>query len=317
MDRVDKMMRSWKTYLFTLLSILSIQAMAQQDPQFNQYFFNPLGINPAYAGSRGMLSAVALHRSQWVGFDGAPTSQAFAVHTPSRNKKMGYGLQLSSDQIGPKNTVAISAVYAYKIRLGKGQLGFGLRSSLYNHQFNWDEINYKDQTAYGSIERGKESYLIPSFDFGLYYHDRIKYLGIELAHLNEGKLGLEADNIDLDFAAKQSAQAILTAGRAIRLNQELVLKPSVLVRLAENLPAFVDLNVSVLIREKLWLGASYRWGYGAVTIFEYNVNKALRIGYSYNMELNEMNRHHGGAHEIFVGYDFNLFKSQIVSPRYF
>jgi len=311
------MMKSLKIYIVFILCVVSFQTIAQQDPQYNQYFFNPLGINPAYAGSRGMVSAVALHRSQWVGFDGAPTSQAFAIHAPSRNKKMGFGLQLSNDKIGPKNTVSFSAVYAYKVKLGKGRLGFGFRSSLYNHQFNWNEIEYKDNDTYASSRSESESYWVPSFDFGMYYHDRKNYIGFELAHLNEGKIGLKADNINVDFAAKQTAQAIFTAGRAMRLNKNLVFKPSVLLRAAENLPLFVDVNASLLIKEKLWLGASYRHGYGGVAILEYNVNRALRIGYSYDMALNEMYRHHGGAHEVFVGYDFNLFKSQIVSPRYF
>ena len=110
--------------------VLPSIAIAQQDPQFNQYFFNPLGINPAYAGSRGMLSAVAVHRNQWIGFEGAPNTQSFAIHAPTRNKKMGFGFQAINDEIGPKNTVAISGDYAYSIRIARGRLAFGLRASI-------------------------------------------------------------------------------------------------------------------------------------------------------------------------------------------
>src|SRR5690554_6376407 len=204
-------MKKLKTYLLLLLlSIMTLHSYAQQDPQFNQYFFNPLGINPAYAGSRGMLSAVALHRSQWLGFEGAPSSQAFAIHAPSKNKKMGYGVQFVNDQIGPKNTVSISGVYAYKVKLGLGKLGFGLRASLYNHQFNWDEIEYKDNSSFSNMQRGKESYMVPSFDFGMYYYDKKNFVGFELSHLNEGKLGVAGDNEDFDFATKQNARFIAT-----------------------------------------------------------------------------------------------------------
>ncbi len=289
--------------------------MAQQDPQFNQYFFNPLGINPAYAGSRGMLSAVAVHRSQWVGFEGAPTTQSFAVHAPSRDKKMGFGFQAINDAIGPKNTVALSGIYAYKVRLARGQLGFGLRASLYNYQFNWDKIEYRE-TA-GIVNAGTESYIIPSFDFGMYYHDRQNYVGIEFTHMNQGKLGVQSDNINLQNTVRQEAQAIITGGRAFKINSLLVFKPSILIKTSNNRPAFIDLNASVLIKDKLWLGLSYRRGYGAVAIVEYNVSKSLRIGYSYDLALTTLSRQNGGSHEIFLGYDLNIFKSRLVSPRYF
>lgn len=307
-----------KTYIVGLLCLLTLQAVAQQDPQFNQYFFNPLGINPAYAGSRGTLSAVAIHRTQWVGFKGAPSTESFAIHSPTRSKKMGLGLQILNDRIGPKNTTVISGIYAYKIRLGRGKLGFGLRASLYNYVFNWDEIEYRDNSNFGSIERGKETYYTPSFDFGMYYSDRRNYIGVEITHLNEGKLGIQAaDNVNIDFASRQQSQAILTAGKAFVISRILTFKPSILVKTTSNQPAFIDLNASFLLREKLWLGASFRRGYGAVAIMEYNITKALRVGYSVDFALTTLNRQNGGSHEIFIGYDLKLFKSGIISPRYF
>lgn len=304
-------------FFFPFILFHSSPLKAQQDPQFNQYFFNPLGINPAYAGSRGMLSTVAVHRSQWVGFDGAPTSQAFAIHSPTKSKKMGLGLQFMNDRIGPKTTTAVSGVYAYKVRIGRGRLGLGIRASLYNYNFDWNKIEYKDNTTFGSIQRGTESFLTPSFDFGAYYSDKRNYIGIEFTHLNEGRLGIQADNVNIESTARQVAQAIITAGRAFRINRFVVLKPSVLIKTANNRPAFVDLNASVLLKEKLWLGMSYRRGYGAVAILEYNINKALRIGYSYDIAVTELSRQNGGSHEIFLGYDFNILRSRIVSPRYF
>lgn len=306
-----------RIFIGFLLCIISLEVFAQQDPQFNQYFFNPLGINPAYAGSRGTLSAVAIHRSQWVGFEGAPSTESFAIHSPTRNKKMGLGFQVLNDRIGPKNTIVISGIYAYKVRLGKGKLGLGLRASLYNYIFNWDEINYKDGTNYAGIERGKETYMTPSFDFGMYYNDKKNYIGFEITHLNEGKIGIQSDNVNLAAASQQKSQAIFTAGRAFILNRQLTFKPSVLVKTTSNQPAFIDLNASFLLKNKLWLGASYRKGYGVAAIAEYNISKALRIGYSLDVSLTSLSRQNGGSHEIFIGYDLKLFNSGIISPRYF
>lgn len=300
-----------------LIVLLPAAVKAQQDPQFNQYFFNPLGVNPAYAGSRGALSAAVVHRSQWVGFEGAPTTQSFAIHSPSRNKKMGLGFQAINDKIGPKNTVALSGIYAYKLRLLKGKLSFGIRASIYNYVFNWDEINYEDNSGFVGTLRGKETYLTPSFDFGVYYSDNYNYFGVEITHLNEGKLGIQGDNVNIESTSRQRQQVILTAGRAFVINKYVTLKPSLLVKTTSNQPAFIDLNGSILLKEKIWLGLSYRRGYGAVAILEYNFSKSFRMGYSYDISVTDLNRTNGGSHEIFIGYDFNLFKSRIVSPRYF
>lgn len=307
----------YRIYFSLFILMLPCWSFAQQDPQFNQYFFNPLSINPAYAGSRGTLSAVAIHRSQWVGFDGAPTTQAFAIHSPTSNKKMGLGLQIINEEIGPKNTTAISGVYAYKIKFGKGKLGFGIRASIYNYSFNWDEVTYADGTNFNGIPRGTETLNVPSFDFGMYYSDNKNYIGFELTHLNEGKLGVQADNINLENTSNQEAQLVFTAGRAFRINRNLIFKPSLLAKTVNNMPAFLDLNASFLIKEKLWLGGSYRRGYGAVAILEYNLSPLLRIGYSYDISTTDLGRQNGGSHEIFIGYDLNVFKSKIISPRYF
>lgn len=304
-----------KTYLFILIIVCPSILMAQHDPQFNQYFFNPLGINPAYAGSRGMLSAVAIHRSQWAGLEGAPTTQSFAIHAPRKGKKMGFGFQAVNDNIGPKNTISISGIYAYSVKMARGRLAFGIRASMFNYQFNWDEIEYKDKN--GIVNTGKESYLTPSFDFGMYYHDKRSYIGMELTHLNQSKLGVQPDNQNLSYASRQKAQLIITAGRAFRLNRYFIFKPSLLVKAANNKPAFIDINASVLMKNKLWVGFSYRRGHGGVAILEYNIDKRFRIGYSYDISLTSLGKIYGGSHEIFLGYDINVFNSAIVSPRYF
>ena len=172
-----------KKILIILTVLTALNGFAQQDPQYSLYMFNPLGVNPGYAGSREALSAVLVHRSQWVGLKGAPVTQAFAINTPLKNKSMGVGLNVTNDKIGPKNILSATAVYAYRIKIGSGKLAFGLRGGIQNYNYNWDMIEYKNQedqipnTAVGS-------FVIPTFDFGMYYHTNTFYAGIALEHLN-------------------------------------------------------------------------------------------------------------------------------------
>jgi type IX secretion system PorP/SprF family membrane protein len=82
-----------KFILIFLIFVAAGDIYAQQDALYSQYMFNPFAINPAYAGSRNSYSAVLLHRSQWVGMPGAPTTQSFAVHAPAAKSGIAMGNQ--------------------------------------------------------------------------------------------------------------------------------------------------------------------------------------------------------------------------------
>src|ERR1700748_1446919 len=96
--------------MILLLNVLFVKA--QQDNLYSQYMFNGLLINPAYAGSNEVLSATALNRNQWVGFDGAPRTNTFSLHTPLKNKKINLGITFINDRYGITTQNKINAVYA-------------------------------------------------------------------------------------------------------------------------------------------------------------------------------------------------------------
>jgi type IX secretion system PorP/SprF family membrane protein len=105
-----------KTKLFSIVMMFTaIAGYAQQDAQYTQYMYNTINVNPAYAGSRGALSFFALHRTQWVGLDGAPVSNTISVNTPFNNSKLGLGVSIVNDEIGPSTTNSISTDISYSI----------------------------------------------------------------------------------------------------------------------------------------------------------------------------------------------------------
>ena len=113
-----------------LLTMLSETAFAQQDAQYTQYMYNTLVINPAYSGSRGVMSIAALHRSQWVGIDGAPTTQTLNVHAPVKNR-LGAGLSIVNDEIGngTSQETYFDGSLSYTIPTSnEGKLSFGIKA---------------------------------------------------------------------------------------------------------------------------------------------------------------------------------------------
>src|SRR6056297_1610152 len=112
----------YRVLLFIAITFVSFGvSYSQQDAQYTQYMYNTMSVNPAYAGSRGQLSAAGLYRSQWVGLEGAPSTFTLNLHSPIRNSKLGYGISIVNDEIG-NGTVQetyLDAVLSYTIDVSR------------------------------------------------------------------------------------------------------------------------------------------------------------------------------------------------------
>ncbi len=303
--------RKWLKGTLIIIAFIGLNksAYTQQDFINSQYMFNLYNINPAYTGSKDVLSASLSHRSQWVGFEGAPSTQVLSLHAPITKLKIGVGLQLFNDVIGPRQMNGFNTSYAYHFKLGKGKIGLGLRAGIVNYTYNWDELNYRDEQDI-VIGQGKQSGMLANVDFGSYYKDKLQFAGIELAHLAAPTISSTSAEIDLKLH--------ITAfyGRAIELNPNLVLKASVLGRVSE-VSRFADLNLSFLIKKKVWAGVTYRTAGAVILLADYFVTPKFRIGYSYDYYFNGLSTTQSGSHELFIGFDMDIFKNNMLSPRYF
>ena len=275
------------------------------------YMFNNLALNPAYAGSKEVLSSALLYRNQWTGIDGAPTTASLSLQTPLRKKNVGLGMEIISDKLGPQSTSAFLLSYAYRIRFLKGKLSFGLRTGVYDYSFDWSKINYRDQ---GDIYNTKtsSSKITGTGDFGLYYYSRTFYWGLGMTHLNKGKI---TDIGSGDSTSRQSVHFFMPIGKAFEVGS-VVINPSLLIKGAGGAPSETDLNLNILLKEHLWLGISLRSRYGVVFMTQYMINEKLKVGYSYDYGRNKIGIAGKGTHEIMIGYDINIHGTKMVMPRY-
>lgn len=303
-----------KRIIYLFLGLISFtECFSQQDALYSQYMFNPFMINPAYAGSRNATSAVLLFREQWLGIDGAPSTQTFSMHSPFAKNNMALGLNISNDAIGPTRNTGGFLTYAYHIKLSKGKLAFALRGGIYNSRLDQSLLNYQDQTDH-FIGTSATNAISPSFDFGTYYYTNKFYLGFSATHLTQNKFLYEGLPEGSNFELKR--HYMVATGYAWEISKNAVFKPSILVKYVENAPINIDVNASVLLKKVLWLGLSYRSAGSLVFITEFNIAQFLRIGYSYDLVTSNLKRFSGATHELFVGFDFNLRKVKSVSPRY-
>jgi type IX secretion system PorP/SprF family membrane protein len=298
-----------------VLLVFTVLARAQQDPQYSMYMFNQIGVNPAYAGSRDALSANLFYRNQWAGFPGSPKTEVFNIHAPLQNDKMGLGLQFVNDQLGPTKSTTIMATYAYRIKLKKGHLCLGLSAGVVDQVIDYSKIEYKDlNDTYSSM--GTVGKMLPTFDFGGYYYTKSFYVGISSTHLNQPAYSSIKDSTHAINAILQ-AHTFITIGKAWTINENLVFRPSLMVKMVYGAPLSIDADACFILKNVLWLGVGVRSGGAAVGIVQYSVTDKLRIGYAYDVTLNGMKTYAGASHEIFLGYDFDLFHTKTLSPRYF
>jgi len=302
-----------KIFYITLVLLFSNRIEAQQDAIYSQYMFNPFMINPAYAGSRDALSGVLLFRQQWVGIDGAPSTQTFSMHSPIGNTKLAGGLNVINDAIGPTRNSGLFLTGAYHLKLAKGKLSFGLRGGVFNSRLDNSKLLYNN-TSDKFNTMNTVSTIVPSFDAGLYYYTRNFYLGLSTTHLTKSKI--EYSNYPSGTNLFLKRHYMFAAGYAAEISKKIVFKPSVLLKYVDGAPLNFDLNASFLFNKVFWLGASYRSGNGITFISEFYITEWLRLGYSYDLVLNKLKKFTLGTHEIVAGFDLNLKKVKHVSPRY-
>jgi type IX secretion system PorP/SprF family membrane protein len=292
---------------FLLLVIIIQPVLSQQDPLSSQYMFNTLTYNPGLAGTSGMICATALNRQQWVGFTGAPSTTVFNINAPVSPFKIksGVGLMVQSDNIGFDKDINISGIYSYLMDAGPGKLGIGVSLGMLNKTLDptWQIPSGDSHTpASGDplIPENKESYVAFDAGLGLYFKADNYYAGLSATHLNQPKIKYSKGTPYV------SRHYYLTAGYLLQLpDPSLELIPSIFAFTDGKVASF---TITTLIRynKKVWGGVSYRAGDALIGIVGFELYNGLRLGYSYDFTMSDMNKNSSGSHEFMINYCFDL-----------
>lgn len=308
-----------KIILTAKFCICMIYINAQQDAMFTHYSFNTLAVNPAYAGSRDALTATVLHRNQWVGFDGAPNTQTITIHSPIFNNKIGLGLSVLKDQIGPLNKNGLSTDFSYKLKFQKSVLAFGLKGSINIMKIGLSSLNL-DQSNDDAFNADIQSQLLPNFGFGAYYNSEKWYLGLSIPMLLENNFNTNNTSSSLNNG-KEKRHFYFISGAVFNLTKEgnIKFKPTTLMKLTSGAPIEIDLTNLFILNEKFEVGVMYRTNDGVGILLGYHLSDQVRFGYSFDWSFtNTSFKYNAGSHEVMLLYDF-IYKNKgrVKSPRYF
>lgn len=298
-----------------ILAFAGTSLYAQQDAMYSQYMFNMMAVNPAYAGSREVLSITGLTRAQWVGVEGAPVSNTLSLDMPIKSKKVGLGLQVFNDKIGVTSSSGFYASYAYRIKFERSTLAFGLQGGMVHFTTNYAQLRLNSSPATAAPDnafRENSSVIIPSAGAGIYLSDDRYYIGASLPNLFNTQISSGSE-----VQVNKYNHLFLMGGYVFKLNRDFKLKPSALLKAVKGAPMQLDLNLNLWMYDVFAIGGSYRTGDAAVAMVEVQAAPNFRIGYAFDYSFGALRHFHSGSHELMLRYEFGYTKDKILTPRYF
>lgn len=296
--------------LLLLLTALTPVALAQQDPQFSLYMYNPLYYNPAAAGSEGVSRLQITHRTQYLGYQptiaadgGAQTTQLLSYNMPLAKIKSGIGIYAFNDKLGANINQAVQVAYAYRLTLKNGTLALGVQAGLFNKGINYGELFRPGSPGDPAIPTGRVSQAKPDFSAGVYYNTTDYWLGVSMTHLNAARYTLVTDRSTdpLDRTVN------LTAGYRLGVGYDFDVQPSVLVQYstaAQFGGSTITGNIVGTYQNRYWVGAGYRLGDAIMATVGANLgrNNALRVGYSLDVVAGGLGAKSPTSHELLLAY---------------
>jgi type IX secretion system PorP/SprF family membrane protein len=274
---------------------------AQQDPQFTQFMFNKLIYNPGYAGTSGAMCGVAQFRQQWVNFDGAPTTIAFAGDMKLSNLPLGVGINIINDKIGAMNTFFLRFAGSYNIKIGEGNLGLGLDIGIQQRQINNTWITPEPLKIDPNVPT---AFSKTSYDMGagaFYQIPKKFYVGLSSTHLPSQTI---KSGTDLGFKVKR--HYYFMTGAAIPVTPWVSVCPNILFK-SDAASSSLDANVNLLWFDMAWVGATFRVNDAAALLLGYQGKAGqqnsivYKIGYSYDFPTSTIKKYTSGTHEIVLG----------------
>lgn len=321
--------------LLSLTLLCAVPARTQQDASYTKYVFNGLVYNPALAGINDHLSFNLLHRRQWLGIDGGPTTQSLTAHLPLRRERVGVGLSIVNDRAGAAGLLDVNAAYAYRFALNDAlRLSVGLQAGVANWRGNWTDLRL-EQSDDPAFNENLNRWL-PNFGAGVQLtHERF-YAGIACPRVLEYDLRQDADG----FEARNYRHYYFTTGAAFPLRGDnLVLRPSLLLKTTglfsgwrqnpsqQNIgsPTEADLDLSLFIVQTFWIGVAYRTALemrqsshdSADLWAAWHLRNGLRFGAAYDITLSGLRKAGNGSFELMLGYEFDFKIRKAASPRFF
>ena len=301
-----------KKLVFIISLLAGLFAYGQQDPQYTQYMYNTINVNPAYAGSREVFSVFGLHRTQWVGLDGAPVTNTVSMNTPVGNN-VGLGLSFVNDRIGPMDENSISADFSYTIpATQESKLAFGVKATAHLLNVDYTKLNIYNSTD-PRFQTNINNDFSPNIGAGVYWYSDKAYAGFSIPNfLETNKYKDNATSV-----VREKMHYYIIGGYVFDLSYNVQFKPAFMAKTVAGSPLQLDLTANFLFNEKFTAGLAYRWDAAVSALVGFQITDGIFVGYTYDMDTTELANYNSGSHELFLRFEMPLKAKKVINPRFF
>jgi type IX secretion system PorP/SprF family membrane protein len=283
--------------LVVVMAVSFVQA--QKEPQYTQYMYNIGSFNPAYVGTVESPEIIGLYRAQWLDIEGAPTTIRGGANIPFNNEKMGIGVNIVNDQLGPSTQTYFDVAYSYEIQLSdETKLSFGLNAGGSSLNIDYSKGTIYDSTD-ASIYGDTYSNFYPTVGAGLFmYHEEDWYLGASVPNF----LTDELYNDEVATIVEDYMQLNVIGGYVFQLSDRTKFKPAFLVNYLQGSPVNINLSANFQFIDALTIGAAYRFDNAVSGLAGFQISNAMFIGYAYDYNTNGLGEYGGGSHEAILKF---------------
>jgi type IX secretion system PorP/SprF family membrane protein len=306
--------------------IFSQKLAAQQEAHYTHFMYNKMLINPAYAGARPTPHLTAIHRTQWAGFEGAPSSQLMSFSSKFILDRVGVGATISHVKIGHQQDIYGNLAYSYDLIAKDGiSIRAGLQGSIRSFSLNFGNPNDLILSAPNdeTIKNGNIKKVIGNFGAGIYgsYKDVI-YAGFSVPTLIGNSLNSKNFDPTAIKLAKLDKHFYGMIGASLPVADQVKIVPQVLIKYVKNAPIDADLNATLEYDRKFGVGLSYRLGgdgggESADLLIFARIKNQFVIGASYDFTLSQIKDYSSGSFEILLQADLKKTKNEMSNPRFF
>ncbi len=303
-----------RTIKLLCLLLIPLSLSGQMTPVTNHYVLNPLTINPAYAGNRGVLNIAAFYRKQWVGITGAPVTMSLAADAPFSEDKLGLGVVIINDKIGVTKETQFNTNYAYRISIREGMLSLGLGAGVLTTNTAWSDLVVLDPgDEYMLID--SRVFVVPNFSFGAYYSLGNYFAGFSIPRLLAYKFDFDRNKYAIKYDPGNSYY-LLNTGYLFEMTRKWYFMPSALIAYSPGDILLYDINAHLRFYDRFWTGLSYRSNRSVTGMFQFQISDQLKFAYTYDFDFNKLRTFSSGSHEVMIRYEFR-YRVSAISPLNF
>lgn len=286
--------------LTTIISIIGLGTIAQQEYSFTNYFEANSFYNPAATGTEGTQNITALFRKQWAGFEGSPLTGGILYENSLKELNMGLGGYVFMDQIGATTMNSLAVNYSYSLKLNENhKLAFGIDAGADIYTTDYSRLTYWDGDV--MFDDQKRTVALPRLGVGVHYYTEKYHVGISVPRIlsfnNESPMGISSQDL-----SSTVSNYYLNAGYTFELNKDFDLQANVLGKYTQRVSPQGDINVMTTYKKIIGLGLGYKsLGFASVYL-QYSYEDVVTIGYAFDFTLSNVAKYSNGSHEVMIKY---------------